>query len=34
MTVGLIHGPRDQQWEIPGGNEEIIGGHYEILRIE
>lgn len=34
MTVGLIHGPRDWWWQISAGNEEIIGGHYEILTLE
>ena len=34
MTVGLIHFPRDWKWQISGGNEGIIGGRYETLRIE
>lgn len=34
MTVGLFHAPRDWQWQISGGNEEIIAGRYETLRIE
>lgn len=34
MTVDLIHFPRDWKWQISGGNEGIIGGRYETLRIE
>lgn len=32
--TGLIHGPRDWQWQIPGGDEEINGGHWEILGLQ
>lgn len=34
VTIGLIHGPRDWQWQIQRGSTEITGGHYEILRSE
>lgn len=34
MTGGLIWGTRDWQWQIPGDNEELIGGHCEILGLE
>lgn len=34
MTVDLIHFPRDWKWQISGGNEGIIRGRYETLRIE
>ena len=32
LTVGLIYCPRDWQWQIPGGNEEITGYYYKRLR--
>ena len=34
MTVDLIHFPRGWKWQISGGNEGIIGGGYETLKIE